>query len=224
MSIPQCFNSAITIVSVLISMIVLSPVMTLVTLIMVGVMLGCTGYAAKNSGKHFVRQQKQLGTVNGYIEEMITGVKVVKVFNHEEAVGEGFDELNDELFGAAKNAHTFASILMPIMGNLSYLTYAMISAAGAALCIAGRMDLGTIGSFLLYSRNFSNPITQISQQINTILAALAGAERIFALIDEPIEEEKGTVSLVRVQVDGQAFSALPFQLLNRSTGIRNLLL
>ena len=200
-SLPNIFSSGLTVIGVFVMMLVLSPLLTLIVLAMLGVMLFVVKFVGKRSAAYFARQQKELGHLNGYIEEMITGVKVVKVFNHEQAVRDGFDKKNDELFGAAKNAHTFASILMPIMGNLSYLTYAMISAAGAALAIAGRMDLGTIGSFLLYSRNFSNPITQISQQINTILAALAGAERIFALIDEPIEEETGTVSLVRVNVD-----------------------
>ena len=202
-SLPNIFSSGLTVVGVFVMMLVLSPLLTLIVVAMLGVMLLVVKAVGKRSASYFTKQQRQLGHLNGYIEEMITGVKVVKVFNHEQAVRDGFDELNDGLFGAAKNAHTFASILMPIMGNLSYLTYALISAAGAALCIGGRMDLGTLGSFLLYSRNFSNPITQISQQINTILAALAGAERIFALIDEPIEEEKATVSLVRVTDDGQ---------------------
>ncbi|MBO7668898.1 MAG: ABC transporter ATP-binding protein, partial [Firmicutes bacterium] len=184
-SLPNIFSSGLTVIGVFVMMLVLSPLLTLIVLAMLGVMMFVVKFVGKRSAAYFARQQKELGHLNGYIEEMITGVKVVKVFNHEQAVRDGFDGKNDDLFAAAKNAHTFASILMPIMGNLSYLTYAMISAAGAALAIAGRMDLGTIGSFLLYSRNFSNPITQISQQINTILAALAGAERIFALIDEP---------------------------------------
>ncbi len=202
-SLPNIFSSMLTVTGVFVMMLVLSPLLTLIVVAMLGVMLLVVKAVGKRSASYFTKQQRQLGSINGYIEEMITGVKVVKVFNHEQASCEGFDRLNDDLFHAAKNAHTFGSILMPIMGNLSYLTYALISAIGAALCIGGRMDLGTIGSFLLYSRNFSNPITQISQQINTILAALAGAERIFALIDEPVEEETASVSLVRVRPDGQ---------------------
>ena len=201
-SLPNIFSSSLTVLGVFIMMLVLSPLLTLIIIAMLGVMLLVVKTVGKRSANYFTKQQRELGNINGYIEEMITGVKVVKVFNHEQVAADDFDQRNDALFDAAKNAHTFASILMPIMGNLSYLTYAMVSAAGAALCIGGRMDLGTLGSFLLYSRNFSNPITQISQQVNTILAAMAGAERIFALIDEPMtEEEDASVYLERTECD-----------------------
>ena len=199
MSIPQCFNSAITIVSVLISMIVLSPVMTIVTIVMVGVMLGCTGYAAKNSGKHFVRQQKQLGTVNGYIEEMITGQKVVKVFCHEEVGKKEFNELNDELFDAASKANTYANALGPINAQLGNLSYVLCTITGGALALHGSVTVGAVASFLSLNKSFNMPISQVAQQFNSIIMALAGAERIFALMDEQPEVDEGYVTLVNAK-------------------------
>jgi len=199
MSIPQCFNSAITIVSVLVSMIVLSPVMTLVTIIMVGVMLGCTGYAAKNSGKHFVRQQKQLGTVNGYIEEMITGQKVVKVFCHEEKGKQEFNALNDELFDAASKANTYANALGPINAQLGNLSYVLCTITGGALALHGSVTVGAVASFLSLNKSFNMPISQVAQQFNSIIMALAGAERIFALMDEQPEVDEGYVTLVNAK-------------------------
>ncbi len=199
MSIPQCFNSAITIVSVLVSMIVLSPVMTLVTIIMVGVMLGCTGYAAKNSGKHFVRQQKQLGTVNGYIEEMITGQKVVKVFCHEEKGKQEFNTLNDELFDAASKANTYANALGPINAQLGNLSYVLCTITGGALALHGSVTVGAVASFLSLNKSFNMPISQVAQQFNSIIMALAGAERIFALMDEQPEVDEGYVTLVNAK-------------------------
>ena len=199
MSIPQCFNSAITIVSVLVSMIVLSPVMTLVTIIMVGVMLGCTGYAAKNSGKHFVRQQKQLGTVNGYIEEMITGQKVVKVFCHEEKGKQEFDVLNNELFDAASKANTYANALGPINAQLGNLSYVLCTIVGGALALHGSVTVGAVASFLTLNKSFNMPISQVAQQFNSIIMALAGAERIFALMDEQPEVDEGYVTLVNAK-------------------------
>ena len=183
MSIPQCFNSAITIVSVLFSMIVLSRWMTLVTIVMVAVMLGCTGYAAKNSGKHFVRQQKQLGTVNGYIEEMITGQKVIKVFCHEEAGKARFNELNDELFDAANKANTYANAMGPINAQLGNLSYVLCAITGGALALTGNLSVGSVASFLSLNKSFNMPISQVAQQFNSIIVALAGAERIFELMD-----------------------------------------
>ena len=199
MSIPQCFNSAITIVSVLVSMIVLSPVMTLVTIVMVGVMLGCTGYAAKNSGKHFVRQQKQLGTVNGYIEEMITGQKVVKVFCHEEKGKQEFDALNNELFDAASKANTYANALGPINAQLGNLSYVLCTIVGGALALHGSVTVGAVASFLTLNKSFNMPISQVAQQFNSIIMALAGAERIFALMDEQPEVDEGYVTLVNAK-------------------------
>ena len=199
MSIPQCFNSAITIVSVLVSMIVLSPWMTLVTIIMVGVMLGCTGYAAKNSGKHFVRQQKQLGSVNGYIEEMITGQKVIKIFCHEEAGKAKFNELNDELFDAANKANTYANALGPINAQLGNLSYVLCAITGGALALSGNVSVGSVASFLSLNKSFNMPISQVAQQFNSIIVAMAGAERIFGLMDQTPEVDEGYVTLVNVK-------------------------
>ena len=196
MSIPQCFNSAITIVSVLFSMIVLSRWMTLVTIVMVAVMLGCTGYAAKNSGKHFVRQQKQLGTVNGYIEEMITGQKVIKVFCHEEVGKARFNELNDELFDAANKANTYANAMGPINAQLGNLSYVLCAITGGALALTGNLSVGSVASFLSLNKSFNMPISQVAQQFNSIIVALAGAERIFELMDETPETDEGYVTLV----------------------------
>ncbi len=201
MSIPQCFNSAITIVSVLVSMLVLSPVMTLVTIVMVVVMLFCTGYAAKNSGKHFIRQQKQLGTVNGYIEEMITGQKVIKVFCHEEAGKEKFDELNDELFDAASKANTYANAMGPINAQLGNLSYVLCAITGGALALTGKVSVGAVASFLSLNKSFNMPISQVAQQFNSIIMALAGAERIFGLMDEEPEVDEGYVTLVNAKKD-----------------------
>ena len=198
-SIPQCINSVITIVSVLISMFVLSPGMTIVTLVMVGVMMFCTGFAAKNSGKHFVRQQKQLGTVNGFIEEMITGQKVVKVFCHEEAGIEQFRELNDERFDASSKANTYANALGPISAQLGNLSYVLCAITGGILAINTPLTVGAVASFLSLNRSFNMPISQVAQQFNSIVMAMAGAERIFGLMDETPETDEGYVTLVNAK-------------------------
>ena len=195
-SIPQFINSAITILSVIFSMIVLSPALTGVTVLMVGVMLLCTGYAAKNSGKHFVRQQKQLGSVNGYIEEMITGQKVVKVFCHEQAGIEKFNELNDELFDAASKANSYGNALPPINAQLGNLSYVLCAITGGALAIKGSVSVGSVATFLSLNKSFNMPISQVAQQFNSIIMALAGAERIFGLMDETPETDEGYVTLV----------------------------
>jgi len=201
-SLPQLLSSALTIGGVFLMMLVLSPLLTLLVLMMLGLMLLSVKKVGGRSAGYFIRQQRELGVMNGYIEEMIAGVKVVKVFCHEPESKARFDELNGKVREAAKNANTFANILMPIMGNLSYLNYALTAMTGAALAIAGRLDLGTIGSFLQYTRSFSMPITQVSQQFNNILTALAGAERIFRFLDEPAEQDPGTVTLVNAEEDG----------------------
>jgi ATP-binding cassette subfamily B protein len=198
-SIPQCINSVITIISVLISMIVLSPVMTLVTIVMVGVMMFCTGFAAKNSGKHFARQQKQLGTVNGFIEEMITGQKVVKVFCHEEVGMQQFKELNEELFDASSKANTYANALGPISAQLGNLSYVLCAITGGILAIKTPLTVGAVASFLSLNRSFNMPIAQVAQQFNSIVMAMAGAERIFALMDEKPETDEGYVTLVNAK-------------------------
>ena len=199
-SIPQMINSIVTSVSVFIMMLVLSWQMTIVVILWIAAMFLIIRVVSGNSSKFFIRQQKELSVTNGYIEEMIEGAKVIKVFNHEPVVKEDFDELNGDLFHAASSAHTFANILFPIMGNISYMVYAILAVVGAVLAIHGVTDVGTIGAFLQYSRNFSQPITQMSQQINSVLTALAGAERIFRLLDEPVEVDEGKVTLVRAHI------------------------
>ena len=196
---PQMFSAFLTVTGVFVMMLVLSPLLTLLVLLMLAVMLTVIRKVGSRSGAYFIRQQAEMGRLNGYIEEMINGVKVIKVFCHEDVCKKDFDALNDRLASAACNAHTFANILMPIMGNLSYLHYALTAAIGGILALNGHFGLGTIGSFLQYTRSFSQPITQMAQQVNSILTALAGAERIFRLIDEPLEQDPGTVSLVNVQ-------------------------
>ena len=207
-SMPQIFNSAITIVSVLASMLVISIPLTLVTLAMVFAVMMVTKTLAGKSGKYFLAQQNDLGKENGYIEEMMKGQKVVKVFNHEKKSVEEFTELNETLFHSSYNANMFANILMPInaqMGNLSYVLCAIV---GGALATAASgffgLSLGSLVSFLSFNRSFTQPINQVSQQINSIVMALAGAERIFTMLDEPSEEDNGYVTLVNAKkVDGK---------------------
>ena len=202
-SMPQIFNSAITIISVLASMLAISIPLTLVTLAMVGAVMLVTKVLAGKSSKYFLAQQNDLGKENGYIEEMMKGQKVVKVFNHEKKSVEEFTELNDTLFHSSYNANMFANILMPInaqMGNVSYVLCAIIG--GALATAAGGLfglSLGSLVSFLTFNKNFSQPINQVSQQFNSIVMALAGSERIFKLLDEPSEEDKGYVMLVNAK-------------------------
>ncbi len=198
-SIPNLFSSALSVIGVFVMMLVLSPVLTILVVLMLILMLYIIKTIGSKSGMYFIKQQKEIGKVNGYIEEMIEGQKVIKVFCHEDAIIDNFEKLNDELCDASTNAHTFANILMPIMGNLSYLQYAITAAVGGVMAIRGLIDLGAIASFLQYTRSFSQPITQISQQMNSILSALAGAERIFEVLDEKPEEDQGTVVLARVK-------------------------
>ncbi|MGE5614186.1 MAG: ABC transporter ATP-binding protein [Bacillota bacterium] len=199
--IPQFFSSAITVAGVLVAMLVLSPVLTLVVLAMLAVMVFSVKKIGSSSARYFIRQQKELGGMNGFIEEMIEGQKVIKVFCREGHVKREFDLLNEDLYRASSSAHTFANILMPIMGNLSYAHYALIATVGAVLAINGHISIGTIGSFLQYTRTFSQPITQMSQLFNQILSALAGAERIFDLLDQEAEADNGYVTLVNAKKD-----------------------
>lgn len=200
---PQFVSSFITVSGVFIMMIILSPVLTLLVILMLAIMIFAIKKIGGNSAKYFKKQQKELGMFNGYIEEMIEGQKVVKVFCHENKAKEKFDEINENLRSAASSANTFASILMPIMGNLSYIHYALTATAGGILAVNGYMDLGTIGSYLQYTRSFSMPITQLSQQLNSVLSALAGAERIFSLMDEVVEVDNGYVTLINADIDEQ---------------------
>lgn len=200
-SMPQLLNSAITIVSVFFSMLFLSWPLTIVTLIMVSLMLYVTKKAAGASGKYFIKQQRALGAVNGYIEEMMEGQKVVKVFCHEDENIEKFNEINDELFDCAYNANKYANFLGPInaqLGNLSYVVCAIVGGILALNHIAG-LTLGGLASFLTFNKSFNMPINQISQQFNSIVMALAGAERIFKMIDEKPEADEGYVTLVNAE-------------------------
>ena len=198
---PQFVSSAITVIGVFTMMAILSPILTLLVIFMFSIMIFAVKKIGGKSASFFIKQQKELGIFNGYIEEMIEGQKVVKVFCYEEDAKENFDEINEKLRQAASSANTFASILMPIMGNLSYVHYALTATAGAVLAVNGYMDLGTIGSYLQYTRSFSHPIIQISQQLNSVLTALAGAERIFILLDETAEVDNGYVTLVNAEID-----------------------
>lgn len=205
-SLVQIFSSVITIVSVFISMIALSIPLTLLTLLMVGVILLVVKNLAGKSGKYFLAQQTNLGKTNGYIEEMMKGQKVVKVFNHEEKSIEEFKELNDKLFDSAYNANKFANIIMPINAQISNISYVLCAIVGGMLAtlipastpVLG-LTLGKLVSFLTFNKNFSQPINQVSQQFNSIVMALAGAERIFKLLDEKSEEDNGYVMLVNVK-------------------------
>ena len=205
-SIPQMMSSSITIVSTFVSMLILSVPLTLLIVLMVVCMVYVFRFIGGRSGMYFIRQQKSLGALNGYIEEMMEGQKVVKVFCHEEESKEKFYRLNDELFDSAKNAHTFANILMPVMANLGNINYVLTLAVGSILAIngVGHLTLGALASFLQLTRSFNMPITQVSQQFNSIIMALAGAERIFDLLDEAEEVDHGYVTLVNVieEADG----------------------
>ena len=193
--IPQLITSLITVVGVIAMMLLLSPVLTLIVFIMFVLMLVLIKRIGSKSSRYFKLRQEALAKTNGYIEEMIEGQREVKVFCHEDAVRDEFSVLSENLRSASTSAMTFAMILMPIMGNLSYVLYAASAAIGAGMTIAGLMDIGTIAAFLQYTRQFTNPLTQIAQQFNGILNALAGAERIFDLIDETPETDDGKVTL-----------------------------
>lgn len=201
--IPQLVSSLFTIVGAVTSMIILSWKLTLVIFGALIIVFFLIRFITSRSGKSFRRQQKAIGQVNGYIEEMIEGQRVVKVFCHESAVKKRFEELNEELCSAACSANSYANVLMPIMGNTSHIIYALIAIVGAVLILNGQIAFGTSAliSFLLLIRQFFNPITQISQQINAILTGLAGAERIFDMMDTPSEEDEGYVELVNAQID-----------------------
>ncbi|MDD6326586.1 MAG: ABC transporter ATP-binding protein [Lachnospiraceae bacterium] len=200
-SIPQIINSTFTIVSVFVSMLILNIPLTLVTLIMVSLMLICTKKAAGQSGKYFLSQQKNLGAVNGYIEEMMNGQKVVKVFCHEEASMREFHELNEALYTSADRANTFANILGPINAQLGNISYVVCAIVGGVLALNGfgGFTLGGLASFLTFNKSFNMPINQVSQQFNAIVMAMAGADRIFKLMDEPVEVDNGYVQLVNVK-------------------------
>ena len=198
---PSFISSAVRIVGVFTMMIVLNPILTGIAILMLVIMMLITKAIAGRSGRFFKARQDSVGKVNGYIEEMIEGQKVVKVFCHEQAVNSRFDELNETRRKNTAAASTLASIMGPIMNNLSHVTYAIIAASGGLLGVAGIIDIGTLGAFLQYTRSFSMPVAEISQQANNVLSALAGAERIFALLDEKAEEDEGDIVMVNARVN-----------------------
>ena len=202
-SIPQLVSSAITIVSVFVSMVMISWQLTVVTMCMVALMLFCTKKITSMSGKYFIAQQRDLGKVNGYIEEMMEGQKVVKVFTHEQKTLAGFRELNDKLKDSAKQANAYANIIMPVTAQLGNISYAVCALAGAVMAVGGigGTTLGTVMAFLALNKSFNMPISQVSMQANSIIMALAGAERIFKLMDEPSETDEGYVTLVNAKYD-----------------------
>ncbi len=202
-TIPQVINSSATIVTTFTSMVLLSLPLTGVSLFMIAIMLFVSGKIGGQSRKFFVQRQQSLGKVNGYIEEMMEGQKVIKVFCHEEESIERFSELNESLRVSANNANKFANILMPINANLSQVSYVLIAVVGAGLALSGisGLTLGTIVSFLTLNRNFTRPVNMISQQVNSVAMAMAGAERIFDLMDEPSEVDEGYVELVNITED-----------------------
>lgn len=197
-SIPQAVNSFVTIAATCVSMIALDIPLTILSLIMVGLMVLATSKLGEKSSEYFIKQQKALGTVNGYIEEMMDGQKVVKVFCHEEKSLEQFRKINEELRENAYNANKFSNIMMPINANLGNISYVLCAVVGAVLAFSGRfgLTLGTLVSFLTLNKNLTQPVTQISQQMNGIVMAMAGAERIFQMLDERSEEDQGYVELV----------------------------
>lgn len=198
---PQLLSSAITVVSVMVSMLILNVPLTLTTLVMVAVMLSATKALASRSGKYFVKQQVDMGKVNGYIEEMMEGQKVVKVFCHEEESMEKFRELNEQLFESADSANKFANMLGPVNAQLGNVSYVVCAIVGGILAFnhVGGFTLGGLASFLSFNKSFNMPINQVSQQLNGIVMALAGAERIFRLLDETPETDEGYVTLVNVE-------------------------
>ena len=201
-SIPQTVSSLVTIVAVFFTMLFTSPILTVFVVICLILMLQATKKIGGNSAKYFIAQQKSIGNLNGYIEEMISGQRVIKVFCHEEATKEEFDRRNEELQASATKANIFANILMPIMMNLGNLQYVLVAILGGALAVVSQESLITMGGIMLFlqlSKNFTRPVSQISQQVNSIIMALAGADRIFSLLDEPVEEDHGYVTLVRAR-------------------------
>ena len=200
-SIPQTLNSMVTLVTTFVSMLVLDIPLTVLSVLMVCVMLFTTSRLGSRSGKYFSRQQKDLGRVNGYIEEMMDGQKVVKVFCHEEKTFEEFQKLNQELRVSVENANKYANIMMPVNANIGNISYVLCAVIGALLALGGfgGLTLGTLVSFLTLNKNFTQPVTQISQQMNNIIMAMAGASRVFQLMDETPETDDGYVELVNAK-------------------------
>ncbi len=195
-SVSQIIISIVTVTGTFVMMLYLSPILTIVVVIMLGVMLFAIRFVGIRSARNFRAQQAQLANMNGYVEEMMSGQKVVKVFNYEERAIDEFQSKNEALRKSSTNASTFGVMLMPIMGNLSYILYGLVAMVGAFLVIQNRLSVGNIAAFLQFTRSISRPITMVSNQMNTLLAALAGAERIFNIIDQRVEIDEGDVELV----------------------------
>ena len=203
-SIPQVINSVITMAATLITMIVLNPALTVISILTAAVMFLVTSNFSKLSAKYYVRQQMDLGAVDGFIEEMLDGQKVVKVFCHEEAAMRDFHEVNERLRNSADMANRYANLLMPINANIGWISYALVAIVGAILGINGLagVTIGTVVTFVGLNKSFTNPITQVSQQINFVVNAAAGAQRVFDLMDEEPEKDEGYVELVHAKEDG----------------------
>ena len=200
-SIPQVFSCVISMISILVSMIATNIYLTLVVLAMVVIMLFVAKFFGKKSSEYFIKQQKDIGTVNGYIEEMMSGQKVVKVFCHEEETKKKFDKLNEELCDSSTKANSYANTLMPCIMNIGNLGYVLVAVIGGILAVNGILTIGSIAAFLQFIKAFTNPLGQVSQQMNSIIMALAGAGRIFDLIDEKSEEDNGYVTLVNAKIE-----------------------
>ncbi len=210
-SMPQLLNSIITIVSVFVSMVRLNVPLTLLTLVMVGVTLAATKKIGGLSAKYFIAQQKDIATLNGYIEEMMNGQKVVKVFTHEQESMNDFNRLNNQLFESADNANTFGNILMPVNAQIGNISYVLCALVGGILALngVGGFTLGALASFLTFNKSFNQPINQISMQLNNIVMALAGCERIFRLLDEEPEADNGYVTLVNAKMENGTLTETP---------------
>ena len=200
-SIPQVFSACISMIAVLIAMLATNVYLTLVVLAMVVLMIFVSKYLGGNSSKYFIEQQNDIGTVNGYIEEMMEGQKVVKVFNYEEESKDKFDEINEKLCDSMTKANMYANILMPCISNIGNLGYVLVAVIGGILSVNGILTIGSIAAFLQYVKAFTNPLSQVSQQMNSIIMALAGAERIFDLIDQEEEVDEGYVTLVNAKME-----------------------
>ena len=204
-SIPQVINSVITMTATLVTMLILSPALTVISIVTAAVMLVVTANFSKLSGKYFVKQQRDLGVVDGFIEEMLDGQKVVKVFCHEEAAKADFRQVNEALRDSADKANRYSNLLMPINANIGWLSYAVVAIVGAVLAINGMagVTIGTVVAFVGMNKSFTNPITQVSQQVNFVVTAAAGAQRVFDLMDQTRETDEGFVELVDVKEDAQ---------------------
>ena len=202
-AIPQALMSLFTIIVTFISMFVLSPILTVLAFVVIGIMMKVTGKIGGNSGKYFVKQQNSLADVTGFVEERMNGQRVVKVFNHERISEQEFDELNEALFESASQANKFANMMGPVVGNIGNLQFVLTAVFGGFLSVAGigGITLGVMASYLQFTKSFTQPFMQVAQQFNSIVMALAGAERIFALIDEEPEKDEGYVTLVNAKKD-----------------------